>query len=133
MQQPGNEKCSFEFNFDATTFKVDDMVSYRVDSLGDFPFVGTLLEVGADFVVISANDPTDKNRRMRGSLVDRPVVPARKRSTAEDGAGRRAQRSAALGEAHGSGAAPLMQRLACARGGPPGNVQRQPRDPVMRG
>ena len=76
MQQPGNEKCPFEFNFDATTFKVGDMVSYRVDSLGDFPFVGTLLEVGGDFVVISPNDPTDKDRRMRGSREDRPLVPA---------------------------------------------------------
>ena len=42
-------------------------------SLGDFPFVGTLLEVGEDYVVISGdtNDPTS---RMRGTRESRPLV-----------------------------------------------------------
>jgi len=40
------ESCPFEFNFDQATFKVGDLVSYRVTgSLDGFPFVGTLLEV----------------------------------------------------------------------------------------
>lgn len=76
MQQPGDDKCPFQFNFDAATFKVGDMVSYRVDSLTDFPFVGLLLEVGEDYVVISPNDPSDPDRRMRGSRESRPMVPA---------------------------------------------------------
>jgi hypothetical protein len=76
MQQPGNDKCPFEFNFDPVTFKVGDLVSYRVDSLGEFPFVGSLLEVGEDYVVISPNDPSDRDRRMRGSRESRPLVPA---------------------------------------------------------
>jgi hypothetical protein len=36
----GGDNCPFEFNFDETTFKVGDVVSYRVTgSLEGFPFV----------------------------------------------------------------------------------------------
>ncbi len=74
MQQ---EKCPFEFNFDPATFKVGDTVSYRVpDEFGDMPFVGTLLAVDEDAVLISANDPSDPNRRMRGTRASRPIVSA---------------------------------------------------------
>ncbi len=81
MQDMGSsdEKCPFAFNFDPATFKVGDMVSYRVtERFGEMPFVGTLLEVHADYVVISPNDPTDPDRRMRGTRASRPEV-----STAE--------------------------------------------------
>jgi hypothetical protein len=71
------EACPFEFNFDAATFKVGDMVSYRVsERFGEMPFVGTLLEVHADYVVISPNDPLDRDRRMRGTRESRPNVSA---------------------------------------------------------
>lgn len=71
----GGETCPFSFNFDATTFKVGDMVSYRVpDRFDDFPFVGTLLEVHSDHVVISPNDPTMPDKRMRGTRDSRPIV-----------------------------------------------------------
>lgn len=75
MGQPGSdEACPFEFNFDAATFKVGDLVSYRVTgSLEGFPFVGTLLEVHEDHVIISA-DPADASSRMRGTRESRPVV-----------------------------------------------------------
>jgi hypothetical protein len=74
MGSPG-ETCPFEFNFDAATFKVGDCVSYRIpDAFGEMPFVGTLLEVGNDYVVISPNDPGDPDRRMRGTRESRPVV-----------------------------------------------------------
>jgi hypothetical protein len=76
MQETDKDKCPFEFNFDPATFKVGDLVSYRVDTLDDFPFVGSLLEVGEDYVVISPNDPNDKERRMRGTRESRPQVPA---------------------------------------------------------
>src|SRR3546814_12844404 len=70
MQTMG-EKCAFEFNFDPATFKVGDVVSYRVlgSSYGDFPFVGTLVEVHDDHVVIAAepNDPSVKYRATRES------------------------------------------------------------------
>jgi hypothetical protein len=68
------ENCPFEFNFDEATFKVGDVVSYRVNgSLEGFPFVGTLLEVHADFVVIAA-DPGDPNTKYRGTRESRPLV-----------------------------------------------------------
>lgn len=73
MGQSG-ENCPFEFNFDPDSFKVGDTVSYRVTgSLDGFPFVGTLLEVHEDHVIISA-DPNDPNSRMRGTRESRPVV-----------------------------------------------------------
>lgn len=73
MQGMG-ESCPFEFNFDPATFKVGDVVSYRVTgSLEGFPFVGTLIEVHADHVIISA-DADDANSRMRGTRESRPLV-----------------------------------------------------------
>jgi len=73
MQGMG-ESCPFEFNFDPATFKVGDVVSYRVTgSLEGFPFVGTLLEVHEDHVIISA-DPDDPASSMRGTRESRPVV-----------------------------------------------------------
>ena len=73
MQGMG-EDCPFEFNFDEKSFKVGDTVSYRVTgSLSDGPFVGTLIEVHDDHVIISA-DPNDPASRMRGTRESRPVV-----------------------------------------------------------
>ena len=75
MPSAPGEACPFQFNFDATTFKPGDMVSYRVsERFGDMPFVGTLLAVEADHVVISPNDPADPDRRMRGTRTSRPDV-----------------------------------------------------------
>ena len=74
-QTTESDNCPFEFNFDPDTFKVGDTVSYRVpESFADMPFVGTLLEIGDDYVLISPNDPTDPDRRMRGTRESRPVV-----------------------------------------------------------
>lgn len=77
MQNLGadGEACPFEFNFDPATFKVGDMVSYRVpDSLGDFPFVGTILAVFENYIEISPNDPATPDKRMRATRESRPVV-----------------------------------------------------------
>jgi len=74
MLNMGEGSCPFEFNFDAATFKVGDLVSYRVTgSLADFPFVGTLLEVHDDHVVLTS-DPDDPASRMRATRESRPVV-----------------------------------------------------------
>lgn len=76
MQDMGGagEACPFEFNFDEKTFKVGDSVSYRVTgSLADFPFVGTLVEVHDDHVMI-AGDPNDPAKIYRGTRESRPVV-----------------------------------------------------------
>lgn len=68
------EACPFEFNFDAATFKVGDTVSYRVTgSLEGFPFVGTLVEVHKDYVLI-AGDPNDPEAHYRGTRESRPLV-----------------------------------------------------------
>ena len=74
MDNGSGESCPFEFNFDPTTFKVGDVVSYRVTgSLEGFPFMGTLIEVHEDHVIISA-DPNIADSRMRGTRETRPVV-----------------------------------------------------------
>lgn len=75
MQGMGEgENCPFEFNFDPSTFKAGDVVSYRVTgSLADFPFMGVLVEVHEDHVIISA-DEQDPASRMRGTRESRPVV-----------------------------------------------------------
>jgi len=68
------EACPFEFNFDPATFKPGDVVSYRVTgSLDGFPFVGTLVEVHDDHVVLLP-DPTKPNERYRGTRESRPLV-----------------------------------------------------------
>jgi hypothetical protein len=68
------ETCPIEFNFDPETFKVGDSVSYRVTgSLTGFPFMGVLLEVHDDHVVLTSN-PEDPISRMRATRESRPVV-----------------------------------------------------------
>lgn len=62
--------CPFVFNFDPATFNVGDTVSYRVSTMEDFPFVGELVEVHADYVVIAA----DATVRYRGTRESRPMV-----------------------------------------------------------
>lgn len=74
MGETAGEACPFEFNFDPATFKAGDQVSYRVTgSLEGFPFVGTLLEVHDDYVVI-AGDANDPEARYKGTRESRPVV-----------------------------------------------------------
>ncbi|AZI38355.1 hypothetical protein NT2_01_01330 [Caenibius tardaugens NBRC 16725] len=69
------EACPFEFNFDPTTFKVGDMVSYRVSGgLDGFPFVGTLAEVHDDYVMIAPGDPTQPDAVYRATRESRPLV-----------------------------------------------------------
>lgn len=68
------EACPFEFNFDEKSFKPGDTVSYRVTgSLEGFPFVGTLVEVHADHVLI-AGDPNEPDKLYRGTRESRPLV-----------------------------------------------------------
>lgn len=77
MQNIGSpgEACPYSFNFDPASFKVGDMVSYRIpDRFDDFPFVGTLVAVHADCVEISPNDPSTPDKRMKGTREGRPVV-----------------------------------------------------------
>ncbi len=74
MQNMGDGDCPFEFNFDPATFKPGDVVSYRVTGgLADFPFVGTLIEVHDDHVILTG-DPNDPEAKYRGTRESRPVV-----------------------------------------------------------
>ena len=76
MVTPADPNCPFQFNFDATTFKPGDIVSYRVpDGFDDMPFVGELLEVHDDHVILHHyGEPEGQVRRMRGTREDRPAV-----------------------------------------------------------
>lgn len=77
MSSEGGDKCPFDLNFNPDTFKVGDLVSYRVDgSMMDMPFVGVLVEVHDDHVMLAHYDgnPTPEGNVMRGTKVDRPVV-----------------------------------------------------------
>ena len=68
------EDCPFQFNFDPATFKVGDTVSYRVTgSLEGFPFVGTLLEVHEEYVIISPGE-SEPDVRYCATRESRPVV-----------------------------------------------------------
>ncbi|WP_145206616.1 hypothetical protein [Sphingobium sp. B2] len=74
MHGLGGDACPFEFNFDPASFKVGDMVSYRVTgSFKGIAFMGVLLEVHEDHVVLTS-DPDDKESRMRATRESRPVV-----------------------------------------------------------
>jgi hypothetical protein len=74
MQGMGEGSCPFSFNTDPATFKVGDMVSYRVTgSLEGFPFAGVLMEVHADHVVVASN-PDDPKDAMRATRESRPLV-----------------------------------------------------------
>ncbi|MFN3470455.1 MAG: hypothetical protein ACK4Z7_12215 [Novosphingobium sp.] len=78
MQGMGGDDCPFTFNFDPATFKAGDTVSYRITGnpmFEDMPFVGELVEVHADFVVI-AGDPGDPSVRYRATRESRPQVDA---------------------------------------------------------
>ena len=67
------EDCPFAFNFDAESFKPGDTVSYRVNTMEDWPFVGTLFEVHADYVIISPG-PAEPDARYKGTRESRPMV-----------------------------------------------------------
>jgi hypothetical protein len=70
----GDGSCPFEFNFDPATFKAGDSVSYRVTgSLAGFPFVGTLVEVHEDHVIL-LSEPDKPESAVRGTRESRPVV-----------------------------------------------------------
>lgn len=74
MKDMGDGACPFEFNFDPETFKVGDSVSYRVTgSLSGMPFMGTLMEVHDDYVVVTS-EPDNPASRMRATRESRPVV-----------------------------------------------------------
>lgn len=74
MQGMGEGECPFTFNTDPATFKKGDTVSYRVTGeLDGMPFVGTLLEVHEDHVLLTS-DKNDPDSTYRATRESRPVV-----------------------------------------------------------
>ena len=76
MQGMGEGSCPIEFNFDPATFKVGDVVSYRVAGprFGDFPFVGEIKAVFDDYIEINPNEADNPDKVMRATRESRPIV-----------------------------------------------------------
>lgn len=72
MMNMGEGDCPFSFNFDPDTFKIGDTVSYRVPSLGEFPFAGEIKAVHDDYIEIA--DPSEPEKWLRATRESRPVV-----------------------------------------------------------
>lgn len=68
----GDGDCPWKFNFDPDTFKVGDAVSYRVPSLGDFPFAAEIRAVHEDYIEIA--DYGEPEKIVRATRESRPVV-----------------------------------------------------------
>lgn len=72
MMGMGDGSCPFKFNLDPATFSVGDTVSYRVPSLGDFPFAGEIKAVHTDYIEIS--DYGEPDKCLRATRETNPVV-----------------------------------------------------------
>lgn len=75
MQSSTGEGCPFDFNMKPETFKPGDFVSYRVPGyFGDTPFVGQLISVHSDHVVLRHHTPAGDGDVMRATREERPAV-----------------------------------------------------------
>lgn len=72
MMGMGSGDCPYKFNFDPETFSVGDTVSYRVPSLGEFPFAAEIKAVHADYIEIA--DYGEPDKIIRATRESRPVV-----------------------------------------------------------
>ncbi len=72
MMGMGSGDCPYQFNFDPETFKTGDTVSYRVPSLGDFPFAAEIKAVHEDYIEIA--DYGEPDKVVRATRESRPVV-----------------------------------------------------------
>lgn len=68
----GSGDCPYQFNFDPDTFKVGDTVSYRVPSLGEFPFAAEIKAVHEDYIEIA--DYGEPEKLIRATRESRPLV-----------------------------------------------------------
>jgi len=77
MQGMGSGECPFVFNTQPETFKVGDVVSYRVEGMDGFPFAGRLIEVHPDHVALTTDlDGQPGGEIYRATREDRPLVSA---------------------------------------------------------
>ena len=72
MMGMGDGECPYKFNFDPATFQVGETVSYRVPSLGDFPFAAEIKAVYDDYIEIADYGQPDKV--VRATREANPVV-----------------------------------------------------------
>lgn len=72
MMGMGEGACPYKFNFEPSTFKVGDTVSYRVPRLGDFPFAAEIKAVYEDYIEIS--DYGEPQKCLRATRESHPVV-----------------------------------------------------------
>jgi hypothetical protein len=74
MKSMGEGQCPFDFNMDPATFKVGDLVSYRIPGkFDDFPFMGSIVAVHDSWIEITS-DPNDPDGVMRATRESRPIV-----------------------------------------------------------
>jgi hypothetical protein len=72
MMGMGDGACPYKFNFDPSTFKVGDTVSYRVPKLGEFPFAAEIKAVYDDYIEIS--DYGEPDKCLRATRESHPIV-----------------------------------------------------------
>jgi len=72
MMGMGDGACPYKFNFEPSTFKVGDTVSYRVPKLGEFPFAAEIRAVYEDYIEIS--DYGEPEKCLRATRESHPVV-----------------------------------------------------------
>ncbi|MBL4826590.1 MAG: hypothetical protein JKY66_02535 [Spongiibacteraceae bacterium] len=72
MMDMGDGSCPYKFNYEAETFKIGDTISYRVPTLGDFPFAGLVKAVFDDYIEIA--DFSEPEKVIRATRESRPIV-----------------------------------------------------------
>jgi hypothetical protein len=76
MGSTSGEECPIKINLDPETFKPGDLVSYRVpEAFGDTPFVGQLVSVHEEHVVLQHWTGEDEmGDIMKATRQSRPMV-----------------------------------------------------------
>jgi hypothetical protein len=75
MGETPDEACPIQLNFDESSFKPGDLVSYRVPEMfDDMPFVGEIVSVENDHITLRHYSPDQSTHLMKGTRESRPVV-----------------------------------------------------------
>ena len=76
MVNEHDKECPFNFNTDAKTFRTGDIVCYKAPEIfGDMPFVGELVEVHEDSVLLKHRGEMKSSELLiRAARTDYPIV-----------------------------------------------------------